>query len=934
MRGRLELRRKMLIGLFGVVACSLSPGFELAPTATAEEPSLTKSTTVEGITEYRMDNGLQVLLYPDPSKATVTVNLTIFVGSRHEGYGEAGMAHLLEHMLFKGTPTHPNIPQLLKARGATFNGTTWLDRTNYYETLPATEDNLEFAIRLEADRFVNSYVKAEDLESEMSVVRNEFERGENSPSSVLYQRMLSAAYLWHNYGKSTIGNRADIERVPIDRLQDFYRRYYQPDNALLVIAGRFDTEQALGVVLDSFGKIPRPERKLPATYTEEPAQDGERLVTLRRVGDVAVVGAVYHIPAGAHPDFAAVSVLTRVLASEPAGKLYKALVEKRIAANVYGSAFDLHDPGIVMFMAEVAAGNDPNLVLENLIDTVEGLAHAGISEEDVARARLQIAKQIELAESDTTRSAVQLSEWASKGDWRLKFLYRDRVEKVTVEDVQRVAAAYLTRNNRTAGVYLPVEKPQRVTVPATPSLAEMIGEYRGREDVAAGEVFDVSPQNIQQRTQFVTLPSGVKAALLPKKTRGGTVNIQLTLRYGSAESLHGMKIACEYLPQLMMRGTKELDRQQIQDGLDRTRTRMHASGGAGSMTFTIETKREQLADVLKLLKHVLRSPTLPESELELLKQEQIAGLEQQLTDPTTLAQTTVSRAINPYPAGDPRYIATTEEEIALTKSLDRATVERLFTDYVNGAHGELVVIGDFDPEQTTDGFREILVDWKSKIPFAPITRTGKVDVQGSFTAIETPDKANATYFAGDAFPLRDTSPDYAALIVGNYILGGGALSSRLGDRVRQQEGLSYGIGSGVRAGSIDDRGIFYVYAISNPENMARLRPIILEELQRFLKSGVTEEELEAAKKGYLQSLMVARTKDSSLARVIGENLQADRDMSYQQELENRVESLTPEMIVETARRYLDPKELIIVAAGDFASVKKSEQGAPAAGAGK
>ena len=218
------------------------------------EPQLV--TEVEGISEYRLSNGLKVLLFPDPSKPQVTVNLTVFVGSRHEGYGEAGMAHLLEHMLFKGTPDHPNIPKVLKDHGADFNGTTWLDRTNYYETLPASNANLEFAIKLEADRMVNSYVKGEDLISEMTVVRNEFERGENSPRSILDQRVMSAAYEWHNYGKSTIGNRADIERVPIDRLQQFYKKYYQPDNAMLVVAGAFEPELALKIIDETFGKIP------------------------------------------------------------------------------------------------------------------------------------------------------------------------------------------------------------------------------------------------------------------------------------------------------------------------------------------------------------------------------------------------------------------------------------------------------------------------------------------------------------------------------------------------------------------------------------------------------------------------------------------------------------------------------------------------------
>src|SRR6516162_3526435 len=315
-----------------------------------------KVITVEGITEYRLDNGLRVLLFPDPTRPKVTVNLTVLVGSRHEGYGETGMAHLLEHMVFKGTPTHPDIPGAMKERGAQFNGTTSYDRTNYFETLPAGDENLEFAIKLEADRMVNSPIKGEDLSTEFSVVRNEFERGENSPENVLSQRMAAVAYEWHNYGKSTIGNRSDIERVPVDNLRAFYKKFYQPDNAMLVVAGKFDEKKAIEYITKYFGAIPRPDRKLQETYTEEPAQDGERSVILRRVGTVGSVAAAYHIPAAGHDDWAPLNVLAGTISQQPNGRLYKALVESKKATSANASAGNNHDPGLFTASAQAEAG--------------------------------------------------------------------------------------------------------------------------------------------------------------------------------------------------------------------------------------------------------------------------------------------------------------------------------------------------------------------------------------------------------------------------------------------------------------------------------------------------------------------------------------------------------------------------------------------------
>src|SRR5580765_1587035 len=267
-----------------------------APPAT--RPAPVKVTSVEGITEYVLVNGLHVLLFPDPTKQTITVNMTYEVGSRQENYGETGMAHLLEHLVFKGTPKHPNIPQELTAHGARPNGSTWYDRTNYFETFQATDENLRWALDLEADRMVNSYIAKKDLDSEMTVVRNEFELGQNDPKNILGERVLSTAYLWHNYGKSTIGARADIESAPIDRLQAFYRTYYQPDNAYLLVAGKFDEARTLGLVNMICGAIRRPSRVLPKTYTAEPTQDGERRVELRRTGDVQAVAVAYHVPAG------------------------------------------------------------------------------------------------------------------------------------------------------------------------------------------------------------------------------------------------------------------------------------------------------------------------------------------------------------------------------------------------------------------------------------------------------------------------------------------------------------------------------------------------------------------------------------------------------------------------------------------------------------
>jgi len=288
-----------------------------ARSASALPAGVERVTSVEGITEYLLPNGLKVLLFPDPSKPTITVNVTYLVGSRQENYGETGMAHLLEHLMFKGSLGHPNVAQELTEHGARANGTTNFDRTNYFETFAATEENLRWALDLESDRMVHSFIAKKDLDTEMTVVRSEYERGENDPYNVLILRMFSTAYLSHSYQHPVIGARSDIENVPIERLQAYYHLYYQPDNAVLLISGHIDESSTLAMINDLFGAISRPARTLPVLYTIEPAQDGEREVELRRVGDTQMAAAGYHIPAASHPDFASVSLLGAILADTP-----------------------------------------------------------------------------------------------------------------------------------------------------------------------------------------------------------------------------------------------------------------------------------------------------------------------------------------------------------------------------------------------------------------------------------------------------------------------------------------------------------------------------------------------------------------------------------------------------------------------------------------
>ena len=890
-----------------------------ATVATATGQSLPKGVTrvasVEGITEYRLPNGLRVLLFPDPTKQTITVNVTYLVGSKHENYGETGMAHLLEHLVFKGSPKHANIPQELTEHGARPNGTTWYDRTNYFETFAATEENLRWALDLESDRMVNSYIAKKDLDSEMTVVRNEFESGENSPFRVLLDRVFSTSYLWHNYGKSTIGARSDIENVPIDRLQAFYRKYYQPDNAVLLVAGKLDEAKTLGLIDQYFSPIPKPAREIPKIYTVDPVQDGERQVTVRRVGDTQLAMVAYRIPAGPHPDSAGVNILGQILADTPSGRLHKALVETKKASGVFAFPAVLGDPGLLLFGAEVRLDQSLDGVRETMLQVIEEIMKTPPTAEEVERARAQLLKEIELQFNSSERIGLELSEWIGMGDWRLLFLNRDLIKKVTVAEVQKVAGSYLKQSNRTLGLFIPTAKPDRSEIPATPDILALVKDYKGEAKISMGEAFDPSPANIDTRTKRFDR-GGVKLSLLTKQTRGNAVAASLSLHFGDEKSLMNRGTAGDLAASMLMRGTVKRTRQQIQDELDKLKARMMVGGGSTGVTVTIQTVRENLPAVLAIANEVLREPSFPQSEFDQLVQEQLAGIEQQRSEPTQQAALAISRHLTPYPKGHVRYVSTPDEDIAELKAAKLDDVKKFYTEFFGLTNAELAVVGDFDEKVIQEAAEKMLSGWKSKQAFVRIPE--KFQEIGQINQnIGTPDKANAFFIAGQNLKLSDQDADYPALLLGNYMLGGGFLNSRLAVRIRQKEGLSYGVGSQFMASSLDQSGRFTAFAIYAPQNRDKLEAAFKEEIEKALKDGFTADEVKAAKSGWLQSRQVSRAQDNELVNRLRSYAYLGRTVSWDAELEKKVEALTTEQITAAMRRHLDLAKISIVKAGDF-----------------
>ncbi|KAF3998211.1 M16 family metallopeptidase [Glaciimonas immobilis] len=913
----------MLMSVF-MLADAQTPAPNITATIAAPDithfANITKGPAAEGITEYRFSNGFKVLLLPDDTKPTVTVNMTYLVGSRFENYGETGMAHLLEHMMFKGTPNHPAIPKDFGQRGMSFNGTTSLDRTNYYEFSQASDDNLKWAINLEADRMLHSFVAKKDLDSEMTVVRNEFEKGENSPVSVLFKRMQGVAFDWHSYGKPTIGNRSDVENVKIENLQAFYRMYYQPDNAVLLISGKFDQGKALNWVNEAFGKLPKPTRKLPEFWTVEPTQDGERSFVIRREGDIQIVAVAYKVPSELHPDSNAMSFAASILGDTPNGRLYKALVETGKATSVFNYEMTGYAPGL-MILAAIVKKNEPiEPVRAALVDAVEKFSATPPTPEEMDRVKRSTANSYESLLNDPQQLGISMSSAIALGDWRLLFLGRDQIKQVTSPDVASAAARYFKRDNRTVGIFQPNEAPQRAEVPAAPPLTDVMKVYKPQQGMASGEVFDPSQANIDARTQHMTV-GGLKLALLPKKTRGETVSVHLKFNWGDEKSLFDKNAISDMTGAMLRRGTTTLNRQQLADAFSQYKI----NGGL----YQFETTRTNLADAMKLVADVLKHPRFDPVEFERLQKEVIVGLESTRNNPGSRATEVMSQHYNLYPQGAWMSEPTIDQRIASFKAVKLADVVAFHKAFYGASNGEMAIVGDFDTVAITKVVQAEFGAWKSTVPYQRVIRKN-FDVAPFAEIINTPDKENGIYIARLNLDMRDSDPDYPALLVANYLFGGGSLKSRLADRIRQKDGLSYTVGSSLGISAISRAATFNIQAIAAPQNLARVDLGVKEELNRVRKEGFTAEELARAKSGMLQENIQARAQDAAVSAAWVKLMDLDRTFAWSKTLEDKISALTLDQVNAVFRERIDPAKLSVVIARDEAKVSNITVGVPTA----
>lgn len=905
-----------------------------------------------GVREFRLDNGLKVLLVENRVAPVATVLVLYKVGSRNEAVGHTGSTHLLEHMMFKGTPLfnkgrNTQIAATLHKIGADFNATTWYDRTNYFETVPS--DQIELAIRLEADRMRNSYIADADRQSEMTVVRNELERGQNEPSSVLDEAVYATAFREHPYHHPTIGWRTDVEGVATSRLKEFYDTYYHPNNATVVVVGDFTEEGVLDLIARYFGEFPTSPDPIPEVYTAEPPQEGERRLVIRRAGELALVQIAFHTP-GALGQMSVLSnaelteralnpseendiypliVMSVSLSHGITSRFYQALVETQLAVSASTNVDQHRDPGLFTAYAMVTPGVEPSTAEHKMLDELARVAVEGLTESEIAKAKQQIAAHEAFSRDGTFNVAVQMSEAEAVADWRFYQTYGENIARVTGDDIKRVAGKYFSEENRTVGYFIPKTSGgsngagagAAQLYPSDNSGAPRRG-IRFHHEPGTTEAEPAIPPvaaattvagRFADRVNRTELATGATLLLLENHATP-TFSMRGSLRAGSYfEPLDKPGLA-QITAEMLERGTNQRTKLELAGDLEAAGADLGLSADAFALNVGARALSKDLRLVMTALAEQLMDPAFPAEELEKLKQQTIAGIQEQQTDTRYRAYERFSNLL--YEPRHP-YHATPGE--ALVASIGSITVDDLRYFYQSRFGGRSLVLsmaGDVDPAEAAEIFRELFSDFAGPENIEITDNGGVLPVTQRREVVLMKDKASVDVLLGLPAPLHRDAPDFYAASLANSALGESTLSSRLGMQVRDIEGLTYGINSRFRSPSLV-AGAWYVGVTLNPNNVERAITSTLEVLRKYAEGGITPEELADQKSAAVGSFKVGMATNGGLARVMWNAEFFALGADFVDRYEQIVNTVSLDEVNAAIRKYFRPDELTIVIAGDY-----------------
>lgn len=894
-----------------------------------------------GIEEYLYrPNGLKILLAQDNSAPVVTVQIVYRVGSKHEVPGNTGSTHLLEHLNFKGTPTFnkkkgTNIFKVLQAIGAQMNATTWNDRTNYYETIPS--DKIELALHIESDRMRNSLLLKEDKEAEMTVVRNEFERGENNPSSILDKEIWATAYMAHPYHHSTIGWRSDIENMPIQVLKDFYDTFYWPDNATLTIIGDFQKDNLFKLVDKYFGKITKAPHQIPQPYTTEPEQLGPRRITIKKPGQVAMVTKAYKIPGRMHEDLPAIQVLSEILGSGASSVISKTFMDTGLASYGYAYASNFQDVGLFSVSLGFSPDKDIDVLDKQLEEMIKEVKKEGVTQEDVDRVVSKLNTQTILYRDGSGSIALELTEAIAGGDWTDYIKGSERLSQVTSADVKRVANAYLLEDQSTTGYFIPEQEGD--VVPSETKASNFVTGDAGKlyfRDPSMGEAVEGTGQSavnvdishVASAYEAIT-PSTEGEKYTRKKIAGidvvtaktgakGFVTVAASLPITHYFTTGKNEMVPELTVEMLSKGTKNYDKFEFSEKLEKLGSDIRIFSDKNKVDISFKCLTTDVEVVVSLMAEELRRPLFDEKEFELLKQQKIDALKRGLTNPRTQGSIALSQSI--YPAGHPNHQIDIETTIEHVKSVSIQDLKEFHQKYFGTAGMHFVAVGDISLKALEPALKKHFSAWNGGVTSEATFRVPSATVAAT-KVVSIPKKPSAELFIGTYTGIEREDKDFLPLFLGTSVLGSG-FSGRLMQTVRDNEGLTYGIYA-MHSGHDKTGGFWLINASFNPDLVKRGLESTMVQVDKWINGGITAEELDFIKNNITGSFKVGMATTSGLARSLLSFLERGKAPEYLDQYPKDVEAVTLEEVNKAIEKYIDPEKLVIIKAGSL-----DEQGNP------
>lgn len=915
--------------LLAAAAAAVTTAFAADPPPLTKAEGFTYVRTVGRISEYKLDaNNLVVLLHPEHSAPVLTLMVTYRVGSANEVTGTTGATHLLEHLMFKGTPKFnkekgTGFDQMLDGIGASNNATTWYDRTNYFENMGS--EHLALAIELEADRMRNLRLLESDRQPEMTVVRNEFERGENSPFEALIKEIGAAAFIAHPYHHPTIGWRSDIEKVTIEKLREFYDTFYWPDNATVSVIGDFKPAEALALVRKHFAAIPKSPKPIPQVYTEEPEQQGARRVLVKRAGELGVVGLGHKTPPATHADFAPVMVLSVILTDGKNSRMFKSLTDKNLTTAVEAFLPLTKDPCLHITFAALAPGATHEQVEKIALAEIEKVRTEGVTDEEVKTAVAKRLADSAYQRDGTFAIASNLNEYIAIGDWTRFYSLDEKLREVTAADVKRVAAKYFQVDQSTTGWFVPLsseapakpagKKPSRADMEPRPSYRQDPRTADGPAPSGGGagssDSTAIAPRVVRAKAAGIDVlcyPTGVKEV----------VTLRAALPAGSAFRSENGAAVPRLTAMLLDQGTTKQSKFAIAGQLEAVGATMEFNVTPQLVEVKAKCLRKDVAKVIALMAEQLRTPAFSAEEFEKAKKQLTGTIRRALEDPQFRARDAFASAI--FPAGHPNRDTTAAELLAAIGSAKLQDVKDFHAKYYGPAGLTLVAVGDVDPKQMETEVGKAFAGWKGGVPlkFEAKSAAGgtarEIDVQ-------MPEKTSVSVIVGLASGLRHSDPEAVALRLGTAVLGSG-FTSRLVGNVRDTEGLTYSISAAPGKDNVTD-GEWRVQASFAPSLLQKGLDSTKRHLTQWVEKGITPEELAQRKSNMIGLYKVDLATTEGMAETILNTVLRGNPISWLDDYPKQINALTLEQVNGAIRKYVKPEQIVLIKAGTIPAPPKT-----------